>query len=158
MMTTTETTSADLISALIQTYRTLNHEIRPRDERELRSRGSGGHAVRDVVEQMRDDEMRFSQALKERISGVPMPDWLQNELPVIGTESEGDSTAVLIAQFGTARESTLAMLRTLDAADWDAELDEGQPIRQRIVELVENDQRHLQRLGAIRPAAATAAT
>lgn len=154
----TATTSADLISALIQTYRTLNYEIRPHDERDLRASRSGSHSVRDVVERMRDDEMRFSQALKERISGVPMPDWLENELPVIGTESEGDSTAVLIAQFGTARESTLAMLRTLGESDWDAELDEGHPIRQRVVELVENDQRHLQQLGSIRPTTATAAT
>jgi hypothetical protein len=151
-------TSADLLSSLINTYRTLNMTVRPRPDAELRARSAGGPSIRDIVTRMRDDELRFSQALKERISGVPMPEFLQDETPVIGTETEGDSTAVIIAQFGTARESTLAMLRSLPEEEWDTAGENLKSIRQRIMELIESDQRHLQRLSGMLPATAGAAT
>ena len=134
-----------LIDTLIATYRTLNMEVRPKPEAELRSRG-GGHGVRDIVQSMRNDELLFSQALKERISGVTMPEIFQDELPVIGTEHEGDSTAKLLAQFGTARESTLAMLRSLPPAEWDTQIDGTRSVRSRIERLNENDRQHMERI------------
>lgn len=137
----------DLIGGLIETYRVLNNSVRTVPEAQLRSGGAGSPSVRDLMRRMRDDELRFSQALKERITGVPMPDIFSgDELPTLGTETEQDTTAMLIAQFGTARESTLAMLRDLPDADWDGAVDGGKSIRARVVELLDNDRRQLDRI------------
>jgi hypothetical protein len=95
---------------------------------------------------MRNDELRFAQALKERITGVPMPEIFGDDAPVIGTESEHDTTPVLISQFGTARATTLTMLKGLSDEDWSNPLDEGKTIQDRVEELVASDQRQLQRI------------
>jgi hypothetical protein len=141
----------DLINQLVQTYRTLNLSVRTRPEERLRARASDNSSVWDVVRRMRDDELRFSQALKERITGVPMPEIFGgDDAPVIGTESDQDSTAAIIAQFGTARESTLAMLRSLPDPEWDAvEGDQTKSIRVRISELIDSDKRQLDRIGTL---------
>jgi hypothetical protein len=136
----------DLIGGLIETYRHLNMAIRPLAEERLRSANGGVPSVRDIVRRLRDDELRFSQALKERVTGVPMPDIFGEELPTLGSETEHDTTAMLIAQFGTARESTLAMLRGLTEADWDIPVEGGKPIRTRVEELLTNDRRQLDRI------------
>lgn len=139
----------ELIGGLIETYRTLNHRVRPLPEQQLRAPAAGS-SVRDIMRRFRDDELRFSQALKERITGVPMPDMFgEDELPALGTETDHDTTAMLIAQFGTARESTLAMLRGLPDTEWDTLISDGKSIRVRVVELLKNDQRQLQRISDV---------
>ena len=140
----------DLIGGLIETYRILNNNVRIVPEERLRSPTGSNPAVRDVMRRFRDDELRFSQALKERISGVPMPDIFgRDDLPTLGTETEADTTAMLIAQFGTARESTLAMLRDLPETDWDAPIEGGTSIRNRVSEMLENDRRQLERITSL---------
>jgi len=142
-------TDVDLIDRLIATYRTLNMTVRHLPEDRLTAAGSDGASVRDVVARMRDSELRFSQALKERLTGVPMPEGIGDETPVLGTEHDDDPTAVLLSQFGTARESTLAMLRGLAPEEWSAGLEGGRPIVARIQQLVENDQTQLARINAL---------
>lgn len=138
-----------LIGGLIDTYRTLNNRVRTVPEQQLRA-SAGGTTVREVMRRFRDDELRFSQALKERITGVPMPDiFSETALPTLGTETEEDTTAMLIAQFGTARESTLAMLRDLPDADWDSLVSDGKSLRVRVVELLNNDRRQLERIDGL---------
>lgn len=146
----------NLIDGLIATYRELNMTVRTLPEAQLTAKGTDGASVRDVVQRMRDSELRFSQALKERITGVPMPEVLDDDSPVLGTEQAGDSTAVLISQFGTGRESTLAMLRTLPDAEWSQPLEGGTTITNRIQQLVENDRKQLARIHALRGATANA--
>jgi len=139
----------ELIDGLIATYRELNNRVRPLPEERLQVSGNGG-SVRDVVTRLRDSELRFSQALKERITGVPMPEMFgEDEAPVLGTETSSDSTAAVLSQFGTARESTLAMLRSLPAPDWDQALEGGEPIRARIRQLYDNDRRQMERIVAL---------
>jgi hypothetical protein len=139
----------NLIGGLIDTYRTLNSQVRTLPEQQLRA-NSGGATVRDVMRRVRDDELRFSQALKERITGVPMPEiFSANELPTLGTETDEDTTAMLIAQFGTARESTLAMLRDLPDSDWDSLVSDGKSVRARVTELLSNDRRQLERISGL---------
>lgn len=139
-----------MIDGLIATYRELNNRVRPLPEERLAMRSGNGGSVRDVITRLRDSELRFSQALKERITGVPMPEMFgENEAPVLGTEHEGDPTAVLLSQFGTARESTLAMLRTLPAEEWNQALEGGRTISERIRELVQNDRQHLERINGL---------
>jgi hypothetical protein len=134
-----------LIDTLVATYRELNTRVRPRDEARLASATSQG-SIRDIVMQMRTDELLFAQALKERISGVPAPDTSGSDAPVIGTESENDTTTVLISQFGTARATTLTMLKGLSDEDWNAPIDGGASIFDKVSELAANDQRQLQRI------------
>ena len=137
----------ELIDGLIATYRELNAKVRPLPEERLRLAGTNGGSVRDAVTRLRDSELRFSQALKERITGVPMPEMFgEDEKPVVGTESSQDTTATILSQFGTARESTLAMLRALPDEDWDRGLEGGEPIRARIRQLHDNDRRQLERI------------
>lgn len=137
----------DLIDGLIATYRELNARVRPLPEERLQVRSGSGGSVRDVVSRLRDSELKFSQALKEQITGVPMPEMFgDDEVPVTGTESSSDTTSALLSQFGTARESTLAMLRSLPAPEWDQQIQGGQPIRGRIKLLHENDRRQMERI------------
>lgn len=136
-----------LLDNLISTYRELNNKVRPLPEDRLRLRSADNASVRDTVMRLRDSELRFSQALKERITGVPMPDMFdENEVPVVGTEGADDTTAVILSQFGTARESTLAMLRAIDDADWDTTAEGGRSIRARVQELATNDARQVERI------------
>ncbi len=138
----------DLIDGLIATYRNLNSKVRPLPEDRLRLAGKEG-SVRDVVARLRDDELRFSQALKQAVTGVAMPDVFSEEAAVVGTESSNDSTATILDQYGTARESTLAMLRSLPPTDWDTQIDGTRSVRSRIERLNENDRRHMERIVAL---------
>lgn len=136
-----------IIEQLIATYRELNMSVRPLDEATLA--GKGSESVRSIIERMRDDELRFAQALKERLSGVPMPGIAGEDAPIIGTETENDSTVVLISQFGTARATTLSMLREIDDNDWTMAVDGGKSVQDRAQELAENDARQLERIRAL---------
>jgi hypothetical protein len=144
----------ELIDGLIATYRELNLRVRPLPEDQLRQPAADGSSVRDIIRRLRDDELRFSQALKERITGVPMPEIFGDEMPVVGTENPNDTTAIMIAQFGTARESTLAMLHSLPDHEWDNTEEGVKSIRTGIQELVANDRRRLQRIEGLIGAAA----
>ncbi len=137
----------ELIDSLITTYRELNNSVRRLPEERLAS--GGGSGVRDLVRRLRDHELRFSQALKERITGVEMPDFGDGaDAPVLGTEGANDSTAVLLSQFGTARESTLAMLRGLGADDWQGATEGGRSIAASVQQLTEHDRRQMDQINS----------
>lgn len=135
---------ARLIDQLVSTYRELNTHVRQLPEERLTAGGEQG-SVRSIITRMRHDEMMFAQALKERVTGVVHPH-LDGEAPVIGTESAHDTTAMLISQFGTARATTLNLLKDLTDNDWTATTDDGMSILQHVEELVRSDQNQLQRI------------
>lgn len=138
----------ELIDSLITTYRELNNTVRRLPEDRLAG-AAGGAGIRDMVRRLRDHELRFSQALKERITGVEMPDFGGGaDAPVLGMESSHDSTAVLLSQFGTARESTLAMLRGLSEAEWQGSSgqDGGRTIAASVQQLTEHDRRQMEQI------------
>lgn len=139
---------ADLISGLIATYRTLNHGLSGE-----RARASAGD-VRESIRALRDSELRFSRDLQERISGTASKSGLgERELPAIGTETENDTSSMLLAQFGTARESTLALLRGLPDEAWDAKTMNDTSIRERVRERLAEDRTQLRRISALLDAA-----
>jgi hypothetical protein len=139
-----------LIDGLISTYRELNGKIRRLPDERLGMRSGETGSVRDVLTRLRDHELKFSQALKERVTGVPMPDLFGDvEAPVVGTESSHDSAAVILSQFGTARESTLAMLRSLNSAGWADAPNGGRSIADSVRQLVDNDRRQLERINGL---------
>jgi hypothetical protein len=140
----------EIFNGLIATYRDLNLRVRPLSEDRLRL-GQDRSTVKHVITDMRDDELRFSQALKDRLGGAPMDKVLRDEgdtdpreeLVVPGPD---DTVAEVLSQFGTARESTLAMLRGLAPDDWDAPGAGGLTIRQASERLMGNDTRHMEKI------------
>lgn len=140
----------DILNGLIGTYRELNMKVRSLPEERL-SLGRSRQRVRDVVLDMRDDELRFSQALKDRLSGAAMVDVFARRDEAEGAEipSPDDTTAEVISQFGTARESTLAMLRGMTPEAWDDQSQGSPTIRDATTALLANDAEHLEQIVAL---------
>ena len=140
----------ELVDGLIATYRELNAKVRPLPEARLTAPGAESGSVRDVLVRMRDNELRFSQALKERLTGVPMPEMFgEDETVVIGTESARDSTLAVLSQFGTARESTLTLLRSLSEQQWDEPTETGHTLAGRVQQLLDHDRRQVDRINGL---------
>lgn len=137
----------ELFNGLIATYRDLNLKVRPLPEERLSLR-SGRESVRHVIVDMRDDELRFSQALKDRLGGASMSDVLANRGEVVELEipSPDDTTVEVLSQFGTARESTLAMLRGMAPEAWDDSGPGGLTIRGASEHLLTNDGKHMEKI------------
>lgn len=132
------------IDQLVQTYRELNTHVRRLPEERLAAGGEGA-SVRSIISRMRHDEIMFASALKERVTGV-VHAALGDKEPVIGTETRNDSTAVLISQFGTARATTLNLLKNVSDEDWTRTTDDGKSIRDHVEELVTSDRNQLERI------------
>ena len=137
----------ELFTGLIATYRELNLKVRPLPEERMRL-GRAGDTVRDVIIDLRDDELRFSQALKDRLTGAAMADVFADEEGVSKLEipSPDDTTVEVISQFGTARESTLAMLQGLPPEAWEDSSLGPLTIRQAADLLLQNDAEHLEQI------------
>jgi len=135
---------SDLISALVNTYRELNVHVRQIPESTLTT-DKGQGSVRDIVKRMRYDEMRFAQALKQRVTGVVIGDPDDDERLAPDAVDE-DTTAEIISQFGTARETTLSLLGNLGDAEWSEKTDDGASILQHTQELVQSDHGQLERI------------
>jgi hypothetical protein len=136
-----------LFNGLIGTFRELNMKVRPLPEERLQL-GRGRETVRRVIVDMRDDELRFSQALKDRLVGAPMADVFHGRSDVEGGEipSPDDTTVEVISQFGTARESTLAMLRGMSPESWDDQSQGAFTIRDATGGLLASDAAHMKKI------------
>jgi hypothetical protein len=149
--------SSSLIDQLIDTYHVLNTNVRSLPGDRFQTKTTSGESIEDIVRTMRDHELQFSQALKQRVTGVAMPDIFGKDAPpVIGAEAKNETTPILIAQFGSAREVTLSQLRGLPEPDWDVADSGGRSIRASVTELVENNQRQLTKIASQLGAAAPA--
>jgi hypothetical protein len=136
-----------LFDGLIATYRELNLRVRPLPEDRV-TIGRSGETIRDVILDLRDDELRFSQALKDRLTEGAMIDVFKNEAGVAKAEipSADDTTVEVISQFGTARESTLAMLQGLPPEAWEDGSGGPLTIRAAADALLANDRAHLEKI------------
>lgn len=128
----------DTIDELVATYRDLNAHVRNLPE-------SSARRVHRIVQRMRNDEMLFAQALKERVTGVPHPD-PEGAGPVLGTESEEDTVTMLTSQFGTARATTLSMLKALPAEGWQQDAGDGRTILDHVRDLTQSDANQISRI------------
>lgn len=137
----------ELFNGLIGTYRELNLKVRPLPEERL-SLGRARNTVRHVILEMRDDELRFSQALKDRLGGGTMVDVFSGKNQGLDLEipSPDDTTAEVLSQFGTARESTLAMLRGMAPESWDDAAAGPLTIRAASDALLASDGAHLEKI------------
>ena len=129
-----------MIDRLIATYRNLNEDIRP-----LARESELPNQAYVLLAKLRDDELRVAQTIKEGLTGVRSPE-LTNSAPVIGTETGHDPIPVIISQFGTARETTLSLVRELSEADWSKALEVGGSVSERIQAVVDNDARQMKAL------------
>jgi hypothetical protein len=137
----------ELFNGLIGTYRELNLKVRTLPEERL-SLGRARDTVRHVILEMRDDELRFSQALKDRLNGAAMADVFSGKHKELDVEipSPDDTTAEVLSQFGTARESTLAMLRGMAPEAWDDPAAGPLTIRNASEALLASDGVHLEKV------------
>jgi hypothetical protein len=127
-----------LISSLVATYRELNINLRPLGE---------NAQAREIVTRMRDDEIQFSKALKDRLTGIGTATDEMNDGASI-VDGSDDNLAQVISQFGTARATTLNLLKGIQNTDvWNNSLEDGSTILQRVDELTRSDARQLERLG-----------
>ncbi|MGC4192729.1 MAG: hypothetical protein QM589_16420 [Thermomicrobiales bacterium] len=128
---------AAYLDQLIGTYRELNLRVRPLPESTL-SAARGGTSVHRIVQAMRDRELAFAQALKERTTAYS-PEEGADGRPITGLETDEDSTAMLISQFGTARGTTLSTLKALPAEAWQAPGSDGTSLEQAVQSLIAQD-------------------
>jgi hypothetical protein len=136
----------DLFTGLINTYRELNLKVRSLPEERVRL-GREGDTVRDVIIELRDDELRFTQALKDRLTGAPMVDIFKEEdAAMLEIPSPDDTTAEVISQFGIARESPRAMLQGMPPEAWEDPSLGAPTIREATDKLLRNDAVHLERI------------
>lgn len=124
-----------LIESLVATFKDLNTYLRGQDHVDSSSQ------IHQIVDRMRADEMAFAQALKERVTGVGTV----GENTTLGTDSDEGSTLMLVSQFGSARASTLTLLKQLE--DWTSTGDDAGTVLDHVKQLVESDQLQL---GAIK--------
>lgn len=131
----------ELITSLVATYRELNIHLRPLGENQQ---------AREIVTRMRDDEIQFSKALKDRLTGIGTAsnDPANDGAAIV--DGADDTLAQVISQFGTARATTLNLLKGIqDDAVWTSSLDDGSTIAQRVDDLARSDARQLERLAGI---------
>ena len=126
--------SNSLISSLVETYKELNINFRSANE-------TAG--AREIVTRMRDDEVAFSQALKDQITGIGTDDGQKNEI----VDGADGSLAHIISQFGTARATTLNLLKGIQQdSGWDATTENGKSIRENVQDLIASDANQLKKL------------
>ncbi len=117
----------DVIDGLIATYRELNQRFRPL----LATLNSDAGSVDDptsplgILYRLRNRELNASQAIKEMLRGAErtIVDDEGEPLVTVHQTALGLVPIVLLSQFGTAREATLAMVRDLPDEVWQQEFD-----------------------------------
>lgn len=137
-----------ILSSLIATYRELNLKVRPVPESQA-SADSSGTSIKTLLRTLRDDELSFAQSLKSRLSGVPIDVIEGKDAPLTGHEAEDNSVPMLISQFGTARATTLSLLKGLSHDAWGQPLDDGKSLLQHVQGLVERDAKVLNQISSL---------
>lgn len=131
---------SNTINSLVETYKELNMKYRTITD---------NPQLEDIVTRMRDDEIQFSKALKDRLTGIgTASEDMGNATDVV--EGSADSIAQIISQFGSARATTLNLLKGIqDSSVWQGNVEDSSTIQQRVEELAQNDSTQLQKLAGI---------
>lgn len=140
----------EIIEGLIATYRELNYRMRG-DGKALS--GDAHEALVSTLRSLRDRELRASQAIKRILLGEAVDE--DDEAPLLETEfaeSISHTPNVLLSQFGTAREATLAMVRELPDEEWNkvVQTPRGQmSLRDYLKTLVDRDRQRLEEIDGL---------
>lgn len=143
-----------LIDGLIASYRELNMKIRHIDPSKLGAMSSqGDDSVTGILRQLRDRELRASQAMRLMVLGEDAEGNDEAVNSMAGSlDDVADSPIFYLAQFGTAREATLAMIREQPDEVWDREVrtPRGQmSVKAYVQTLVDRDRERLQQIDAL---------
>lgn len=143
-----------LIDGLIASYRELNMKIRQLDPSTLGAISShGDDSVTGVLRQMRDRELRASQAMRVMVLGEDAEESDEAANAVADHLDEtADSPIIFLAQFGTAREATLAMIREQPDEVWDREVRTPRghmSVKAYVQTLIDRDRERLQQIDAL---------
>lgn len=131
---------------LIETYRTLNHQVRGRDERELTA-DHNGDSIKAELTAMREHELRFAKALSTALLGdAAGAASSTDEAAVLGNEGEESTATELISQFGSARATTLNTMSSASDEVWDRPLIDNRRMLDLAKELVESDRTHMEKI------------
>ena len=104
----------ELIDRLVATYRILNHTVRLKSEAEL---AQGGNSPKAIIRQLRDDELRFSQELKARLSGQQVEIAESADEAGMSSADSMDTTNEYIAQFGNLARTTNTLILPANVGD-----------------------------------------
>lgn len=110
----------EIIDGLIASYRELNLKVRSASPEATGAEDSrSDDTINGILRQMRDRELRASQAIRRLVAGEHATESDEGEAVLAEYQDRGNvSTAMLLSQFGTARESTLSMVRELPEEVW----------------------------------------
>lgn len=129
--------TSNLISSLVDTYKELNMKYRNMPE---------NADVKNVVTRMRDDEIQFSKALKDRLTGIGTATDDMNEATDV-VQGSDENVAHIISQFGSARATTLNLLKGIhDDAVWQGNVSDEMTLLQRVEQLALSDTNQLKKL------------
>ena len=128
------------ISSLVDTYKELNMKYRNMPE---------NADVKSIVTRMRDDEIQFSKALKDRLTGIGTATDDMNEGSDV-VQGSDDNVAHIISQFGSARATTLNLLKGInDDAAWQGNVSDEMTLLQRVEQLAQSDTNQLRKLSEV---------
>ena len=101
-----------IIDRLIDTYRTLNMQLRGQQ-----IPPAVEQPIAEILRRLRDRELHASQAIKQMLLNRDVV-FDDDELPD-DTDTQPATALALLAQFGTAREATLSVVRELPDEVWE---------------------------------------
>lgn len=128
--------TSTLMASLVDSYKDLNMRFR---------NAADSPAAREIVRRMRDDEIQFSQALKDRLTGIGTDSGGEGQI-----DGEDATLAQLISQFGGARATTLNLLKGITSpSQWSNTGDDGISIEKHVSDLVESDRNQMAKLATV---------
>jgi hypothetical protein len=114
----------EIINEMIGVYRDLNLKLRGLDlDRFAGKKNEKGETLVDVLRRMRNREYNSSQAIKLMSLGDERGRIREATEATVLDElvATGITPIILLSQFGTAREATLSLVRTMADEDWDTQ-------------------------------------
>lgn len=136
----------ELINELIDIYRDLNMRLRGADLAAVKDqKADNGETLEQILLRMRNREYNASQAIKlmsleDESSAEIQEDQHAGVLDEL--VATGVTPIIMLSQYGTAREATLSLLRTMEDEQLDKELPSprgNMSIRQYCRELINDD-------------------
>lgn len=116
----------ELINEMIDVYRNLNIRLRGVDLNAIKDRkADNGESLVEILNRMRNREYNASQAIKRMSLNDPSAgEYTEDQQAVVLDElvATGVTPIIMLSQYGTAREATLSLLRTIEDETLDREV------------------------------------
>lgn len=116
----------EILNEMIEIYRDLNMRLRGVDLAALKDKkADNGETLEQILNRMRNREYNASQAIKIMSMGDDASSIDESAQAVVLDEliSTGVTPIIMLSQYGTAREATLSLVRTVNEETVDREVD-----------------------------------